>query len=230
MRVLVACEFSGMVSSTFRRYGCDAWSCDLLPTDGDVRYHIEGDVRDVLGDGWDLMIAFPPCTHLAISGAHVFKHKKEKQEEALKFVRTLLDAPIPHICIENPVSIIRSRIRRPSQIIQPFQFGHDAHKTTCLWLKKLHGLIIPHPSTWAKPRYVNGMKRWSNQTDSGQSNLGPSEDRWMKRARTYQGIANAMASRWCNIIPEEETAKPWFHKFSQTASPHNEEIVTLHNC
>jgi hypothetical protein len=189
MRVLVACEFSGVVRSAFAARGHDAWSCDLLPTEQPGQ-HVTGNVLDVLGDGWDLMIAHPPCTHLAVSGAHRFRFKAAEQAEALAFVRALLDAPIPRIALENPVSIISSRIRKPDQIIQPWMFGHPESKKTCLWLKGLHPLtptdVLPLPESG----------RWTNQTPSGQNRLGPSADRWKLRSRTYDGIAAAMASQW----------------------------------
>lgn len=136
MRVLVACEYSGTVRDAFRARGHDAMSCDLLPTDVPGP-HYQGDVRDVLGDGWDLMIAHPPCTHLAASGARWFHLKQQEQAEALEFVRLLMNAPIPRIAVENPVSVISSRIRKPDQIIQPWMFGHGETKATCLWLKGL---------------------------------------------------------------------------------------------
>ena len=136
MRVLVACEYSGRVRDAFAARGHEAVSCDILPTDVPGPHH-QGDVRDILGDGWDLMVAHPPCTHLAVSGARWFKHKQAEQAEALDFVRLLMAAPIERIAIENPVSIISSRIRRPDQIIQPWQFGHGETKATCLWLKNL---------------------------------------------------------------------------------------------
>lgn len=136
MRVLVACEFSGVVRDAFIAAGHDAMSCDLLPTDSPGP-HYEGDVRDVIDDDWDLMVAHPPCTHLAVSGARWFKDKQQEQTEALDFVRLLMDAPIPRIAVENPVSIISSRIRKPDQIVQPWQYGHGETKATCLWLKNL---------------------------------------------------------------------------------------------
>lgn len=139
MRVLIACEFSGIVRDAFIARGHDALSCDLLQSERPGP-HYQGDVRDILSDGWDLMVAHPPCTHLAVSGARWFKHKLREQAEALAFVQTLLDAPIPRLALENPVSIISSRIRRPDQIIQPWQFGHPESKTTCLWLKGLQPL------------------------------------------------------------------------------------------
>jgi hypothetical protein len=187
MRVLVACEFSGTVRRAFRELGHDAWSCDLLDAE-DGGEHIYGDVRQVLGAGWDLMIAHPPCTHLAVSGARHFHRKQVEQAEALEFVQTLMDAPIPRIALENPVSVISSRIRRPDQIIQPYQFGHPESKKTCLWLKGLNPL---------QPTAVMQMRgQWENQTPSGQNKLGPSPDRWKIRSKTYPGIAHAMATQW----------------------------------
>ena len=190
MRVLVACEYSGTVRDAFIRAGHDALSCDLLPTESPGP-HYQGDVRDILADGWDLMIAHPPCTHLAVSGARWFKDKQAEQAEALDFVRLLLDAPIPRIALENPVSIISSRIRKPDQIIQPYQYGHETTKTTCLWLKNLPPLV-PTDIVGKGARHV---------TKSGKSlpewyNLPPSPDRWKIRSTTYQGIAAAMASQW----------------------------------
>ena len=187
MRVLVACEFSGTVRRAFQKLGHDAWSCDLLPAD-DGGPHILGDVRQVLHGGWDLMIAHPPCTHLAVSGARHFHRKQAEQADALDFVRTLLDAPIPRIALENPVSVISSRVRKPDQIIQPWQFGHPESKKTCLWLKGLNPL---QPTDVLQDR-----GRWQNQTPSGQNKLGPSPDRWKIRSKTYPGIAHAMATQW----------------------------------
>jgi site-specific DNA-cytosine methylase len=192
MRVLVACEYSGVVSGAFRAAGHEAWSCDLLPSDiADNSWHYQGDVMDIIGKGWDLMIAHPPCTHLAVSGARWFKGKEQQQIEALAFVNALMQAPIKQICIENPVSIISSRIRKPDQIIQPWMFGHEATKTTCLWLKNLPLL---------KPTNIVG-KGARHVTKSGKSlpqwyNLPPSEDRWKVRSATFEGIAQAMAQQW----------------------------------
>jgi site-specific DNA-cytosine methylase len=180
MRVLVACEFSGVIRDAFRARGHEAWSCDLLPTEIPGP-HIQGDVLDVLGDGWDLMIAHPPCTHLAVSGARWFKEKRVEQAEALDFVRRLLDAPVPKIALENPVSIISSRIRKPDQIIQPWQFGHGETKATCLWLK---GLPLLQPTNVVEGR-ENRVHR-----------MPPSADRWKLRSVTYTGIADAMAVQW----------------------------------
>jgi site-specific DNA-cytosine methylase len=190
MRVLIACEYSGTVRDAFLARGHDAMSCDLLPTDAPGP-HWCGDVRDVLGMGWDLMIAHPPCTHLAVSGARWFDKKRDEQAAALDFVRLLMDAPIERIAIENPVSIISSRIRKPDQIIQPYEHGHEATKTTCLWLKGL-----PH----LKPSNIVG-KGARHVTKSGRSlpewyNLPPSADRWKIRSATFPGIAAAMADQW----------------------------------
>ena len=170
-------------------------SCDLLPTDVPGP-HYQGDVRDVLDDGWDLMVAHPPCTYLSVSGMHWTKRglrDPQLTEDALAFVRLLMDAPIPSIGIENPVSVISSRIRKPDQIIHPWMFGHDASKATCLWLK---GLPPLRPTSVVEPRIVNGRKRWGNQTDSGQNRLSPSPDRWKIRSETYSGVAQAMAEQW----------------------------------
>jgi len=197
MRVLVACEYSGTVRDAFIAQGHDAMSCDILPTDS-IGPHYQGDVRDILGEGWDLMIAHPPCTFLSVSGMHwTARGLRDPQltEDALDFVRALMNAPIEKIAIENPVSVISSRIRKPDQIINPFQFGDDASKKTCLWLKGLHPLT---PTDYIAPRIVDGKKRWGNQTNSGQNKLGPSDDRWKLRSITYQGIANAMANQWGN--------------------------------
>ena len=251
MRVLVACEYSGVVRDAFLAIGHEAMSCDLLPTEAPGP-HYQGDVRHVLrgwmpvqytadcdpdGDGWyrvwntctdscfcpgptqedemeyreidgvlfarpierpfwDLMIAHPPCTYLSVSGMHWTKRglrDPQLTEDALDFVRLLLNAPIESIALENPVSVISSRIRKPDQIINPWQYGHDASKKTCLWLKNLPPL---QPTEIIEPRIVNGRKRWGNQCDSGQNKLGPSEDRWKIRSATYPGIANAMANQW----------------------------------
>lgn len=186
LRILIACEFSGIVRDAFASRGHDVWSCDLLPTENPGN-HIQGDVIEVLSDGWDLMIAHPPCTHLAVSGAKWFKYKQKEQAEALDFVQALLDAPIPRIALENPVGVISTRIRKPDQYIQPWQFGNDASKKICLWLKNLPLL---------KPTRIIIKHRYANQTASGQNKLSPSPDRGKIRSLTYQGIANAMAEQW----------------------------------
>lgn len=193
MRVLIACEYSGTVRDAFVDKGHDAWSCDLLPSDTAGNHYL-GDVRDILNDEWDLMIAHPPCTHLAVSGARWFKDKQVEQAEALDFVRLLLDAPIPRIALENPVSIISSRIRKPNQIIQPYEYGHEATKTTCLWLKNLPPLM---------PTNIVGKGK-RHVTKSGKSlpewyNLPPSADRWKIRSATFSGIAEAMADQWGSL-------------------------------
>lgn len=198
MKILIACEYSGRVRDAFIRAGHDAMSCDLLPTDVPGP-HYQGDVTDVLHDGWDLMVAHPPCTYLSVSGMHwTTRGLRDPQltEDALAFVRLLLDAPIERIALENPISVISSRIRKPDQIITPYMFGHDASKKTCLWLKNLPPLM---PTSMVEPRIVNGKKRWGNQTDSGQNKLPPSDDRWKIRSETYQGIADAMANQWGSV-------------------------------
>lgn len=196
MRVLVACEFSGAVRQAFARVLTgpqdEVLSCDLLPAEDLSSQHVVGNVLDLLNRNseWDLMIAHPPCTHLAVSGARWFKGKEVEQADALELVRELMNAPIPRICIENPVSIISSHIRRPDQIIQPWQFGHPAAKKTCLWLK---GLPLLKPTN-VLPLPECGY--WENQTPPGQNKLGPSATRGQDRARTYEGIAVAMAQQW----------------------------------
>lgn len=181
LRVLVACEFSGTVRDAFRAHGADAMSCDLLPTEAEGP-HYQGDVRDVLIPGrWDLMIAHPPCTHLAVSGARWFRNKVQEQAAALDFVRLLLAAPVPHIALENPVSIISSRVRKPDQIIQPWQHGHGETKATCLWLVNLPPLV---PSNVVEGREGRVWK------------MPPSSNRWKERSRTFPGIGKAMAEQW----------------------------------
>jgi site-specific DNA-cytosine methylase len=180
MKVLVACEFSGIVRDAFRAIGHEAWSCDLLPTEREGP-HIMGDVLPVLNRGWDLLIAHPPCTHLAVSGARWFKEKQKEQKEALEFVRALLNAPIEKICIENPVSIISSRIRKPDQVIQPWQHGHGEVKATCLWLKNLPKL---QPSNVVEGRTARVHR------------MPPGPNRWRERSRTFTGVASAMAAQW----------------------------------
>lgn len=180
MKILVACEYSGKVRDAFRDKGHDAWSCDLLPTDVEGQ-HIQGDVLDVIHQGWDMMIAHPPCTHLAVSGARWFHKKRKEQQEALDFVSALLDAPIERIALENPISVISTKIRKPDQIVQPWQHGHGETKATCLWLKGLPKLEPTNVVSGRKPR-VHMMP--------------PSKDRWKLRSETYSGIAKAMADQW----------------------------------
>ena len=200
MRVLVACEFSGKVRDAFIAKGHNAISCDLLEAEGiNRKKHYKGDVFDLLSDGFDLMVAFPPCTYLSSSGLHWNKRvegRSIKTEKALDFVRKLLSADIPKVALENPIGCISSRIRKPDQIIQPYNFGEDASKRTCLWLKNLPKLIS---TIFYPPRITKeGKERWGNQTDSGQNKLPPSDTRAKERSTTYQGIASAMADQWSN--------------------------------
>ena len=181
MRVLVACEYSGRVRDAFRRCGHDAWSCDLLECEADPSWHYQGPVQEVLGRDWDLMIAHPPCTHLAVSGSRHFHRKQRQQAEALDFVRLLMEAPIERWCIENPVSIISSAIRPPDQIIQPWQFGHGETKATCLWLQNLPMLRSTDVVEGREPR-VHMMP--------------PGPNRWKERSRTFEGVADAMGDQW----------------------------------
>ena len=180
MRVLVACEFSGVVRDAFLARGHYAKSCDLLETDSPGPHYM-GDVMNIIDCGWDLLIAHPPCTHLAVSGARWFKDKLEEQEGALEFVQMLLDAPVERIALENPVSIISTRIRKPDQIIQPWMFGHGETKKTCLWLKNLP-LLVPTDVVDGREARIHRMP--------------PGVDRWKKRSITYSGIADAMAKQW----------------------------------
>lgn len=185
MRVLVACESSGTVRRAFRALGHDAWSCDLLPADDGSPYHLQGDVTPWLWAKWDLMIAHPPCTHLAVSGSRWFKYKVKEQRDALAFVNMLMSAPIERIAVENPVSVISSQIRKPDQIIQPWQFGHGETKATCLWLKGLPKLT--------PTKIVEGREARIHK-------MPPSPDRWKKRSVTYEGIAHAMAAQWGGTV------------------------------
>ncbi|MGA2669982.1 MAG: DNA cytosine methyltransferase [Dehalococcoidia bacterium] len=181
MKVLIACEFSGIVREAFKHKGHNAWSCDLLPTEIEGN-HIQGDVRNVLNDGWDMMLAFPPCTHLAVSGARWFKDKKQEQWDALMFVALLMTVPIEKIAIENPIGVISSRLRKPDQIIQPYYFGIAESKATCLWLKNLPPLIC---KTSGGEGIIDKVHREP-----------PGVDRWKNRSRTYLAIAEVMAEQW----------------------------------
>jgi len=192
MKILIACEYSGTVRRAFAALGHEVASCDLLPSDDDSRDHYQGDVFDLLKNNkYDLMIAHPPCTHLAVSGAAWFKAKRESgvQQEALKFVRRLMDTDIPKICIENPVSIISTQIRKPEQIIQPWMFGHTEQKKTCLWLKNL-------PKLTDTNNVYDEMMTLPRKDREKMHYLPPSPDRWKLRSKTYQGIAVAMANQW----------------------------------
>jgi len=213
LRVLVACEFSGVVRDAFAARGHEAWSSDLLPSETPGQ-HYQGDVRDILNDHWDLLIAHPPCTHLAVSGARWFKEKQSEQIDAILFFMQFAISNAERYCIENPISIMSSRWRKPDQIIQPYMFGEDASKKTCLWLKGLPNLqatgfveprlvccgeIVPNNDKYGCP-YCCGNKiakpRWSNQCNSGQNKISPSQNRAANRSKTYPGIANAMAEQW----------------------------------
>jgi len=182
MRVLIACEFSGIVRDAFSSLGHEAWSCDLLPSES-IGKHYQCDVAEILDKGWDLMIAHPPCTHLCVSGARWYKDKLPKQALALEFVKLLLNAPIEKIALENPVSIISTKIRPPDQIIQPWMFGHGETKKTCLWLKNLPKLV--------PTEIVSGRLDRVHFAS-------PGPDRWKVRSRTLGGIARAMAAQWGN--------------------------------
>ena len=190
MKVLIACEYSGVVRSAFAAMGHTAVSCDLLPSDKKQGWHVMGDVLPLLNQDWDLMICHPPCTHLAVSGARHFEAKRASgvQQEALEFVRLLLAAPIPRIALENPVSIISSKIRKPDQVIQPWQYGHGETKATCLWLKGLPKLRATN--------IVDGREARVHR-------LPPSPDRWKLRSTTFSGIAAAMADQWGNAAQAE---------------------------
>jgi hypothetical protein len=201
MKVLVACEYSGTVRDAFISMGHEAMSCDLLPTDVPGP-HYQGDVFDIINQGWDMMIAHPPCTYLCVSGLHWNKRvegRDAKTDEALEFVKKLLDVPIQRIALENPVGCISKRIRKPEQIIQPYEYGDDAAKKTCLWLKNLPKLRPTDRVRGRKVKTPSGkiVERWSNQCDNfGQDKTPPSPDRWKIRSKTWQGIADAMASQW----------------------------------
>ena len=184
VRVLIACEFSGIVKTAFQQKGHETWSCDLLPSEKGSLYHLQYDVKQVLDHNWDMMVAFPPCTYLCSSGARWWKDRQEEQSNALAFFTTLLTANIPLIAIENPIGIVSSKIRKPDQIIQPWMFGHGETKATCLWLKGLPKLT---PTNIVEGRFPKVHR------------LPPSPLRWMERSRTYPGIAQAMADQWSNI-------------------------------
>jgi hypothetical protein len=192
MRIIIGCEFSGVVRNAFAGHGHDAWSYDLLPSES-TGNHIQDDILNHLDDDWDLAIFHPDCTYLCSSGLHWNKRRPGRADltaQALAFVKKLMDAPIKRICIENPIGCISTRIRKPDQIIQPWQFGHPESKATCLWLKGLP-LLIP---TNALDLPACGF--WENQTASRQNKLAPCPDRWKSRARTYNGIAEAMSKQW----------------------------------
>jgi hypothetical protein len=220
MKVLVACEFSGRVRQAFRDLGHDAWSCDLLPSEDDSAHHIHGDVGAVLHDGWDIVIAHPPCTYLTGAAEWAYADpdferfpgvgyhqrvqpgtltgaaRRAARIEAIAFALTIWRCPAPRVCIENPVGVLSRELRSPC-IVQPYEFGDDASKKTCLFLRGLPWLV---PTDHVAPRMVNGKPRWANQTDTGQNRLSPGADRWKERSRTYQGIALAMARQWSDKL------------------------------
>jgi site-specific DNA-cytosine methylase len=213
LRVLVACEYSATVRDAFRKRGFDAWSCDLLPTEGDPRWHIQGDAIGLAYEQpWDLLIAHPPCTDLAVSGARHFAAKiaDGRQARALQFVQSLLDAPVKHIALENPVSVISSKIRKPDQTIQPWQFGHGETKATCLWISNLPRL---KPSNIVEGREARVHR------------MPPGPNRWKERSRTFQGIADAMAKQWGDFILGREAtdgpASPALDPFHSPEIPHD---------
>ena len=181
MNVLVGCEFTGTVRDEFRKKGHNAYSCDIIESEKDNQFHIQKDVRDLEHREYDLGIFFPPCTHLCVSGARWFKGKQKEQKEALEFIKYLMGLPIPKICIENPIGVISTKIRKPDQIIQPYQFGHGETKSTCLWLKNLPKLI--------PTKIVNGREQKIHL-------MSPGPNRSRDRSRTYPGVANAMANQW----------------------------------
>jgi len=183
-RVLVACEFSGVVRDALRARGIDATSCDLLPSDAPGP-HIVGDVLDHLDDGWGMMIGFPPCTHLAVSGARWWQDKRQEQADAIEFVHRLWYSPIPRVALENPVGILSSAWRRPDQIIQPWMFGHGETKATCLWLRGLPPLVATVFDPGREPRVHHEP---------------PGPDRWRRRSLTLAGVAEAMADQWGSML------------------------------
>lgn len=191
MLILVACEESQAVTIELRKRGHEAYSCDVLPcTGGHPEWHLQEDVLPLLNEDWDMLIAFPPCDHLAISGARWFKEKQAdgRQDRGIDFFMQFVEANCPKIAIENPIGIMSTIYRQPDQIIQPWQFGHPESKATCLWLK---GLPLLQPTN-----VLTRKGRWDNQTPSGQNRLGPSKNRSMLRSKTYPGIARAMAEQW----------------------------------
>lgn len=194
-RLVAGCEFSDVVAGEFRKLGHDAWSCDLLPTEGDSRFHIQGNIFDHLDDGWDAMIFFYPCTNMAVSGARWFKDKRQEQERDVQnFIRLAEYSGIGRIGGENPIGVLSTKYRKPDQIIQPHQFGHPEYKATCLWLKNLP----PLRETNKLPEPVRGSEEWKKWMRVHREPPGP--DRWKNRSRTYRGIAEAMAQQWGALI------------------------------
>lgn len=203
--LLIGCETSGAIRDAMRQAGINAYSCDLLPSDEPSPFHIQGDVFAVLAShAWDAGIFHPPCTYLSSSGLHWngrVPGRTEKTEAAIAFARRLMEVDLPHVAVENPIGCLSTRVRKPDQIIQPYQFGDDASKATCLWLRGLPKLA---PTGYYPPRIAKHkgklVKRWGNQTDSGQNKLPPSADRWKQRSKTYPGIAAATAQQWAPVL------------------------------
>lgn len=227
MKVLVACEYSGRVRDAFIKEGHHAMSCDLLPSESDKGSHYQGNVFDVIDGGWDLMIAHPPCTYLTCSaewayndpnfdkypnigyhqkikpGTLVGAERRQARTEAIDFVTALYNSNIPMVAIENPVGVLSREFKEPDQFIQPYEYGDDGSKKTCLWLKGLPTLNPTglYPPRLAKTKDGRGYAfRWGNQTDSGQNKESPGEDRWKIRSTTWQGWADAMASQWGKLM------------------------------
>jgi len=201
-RVLIGCECSGIIREAFRRRGVDAWTADYKGAEDGSKFHFQGDALWFVENDapFDLFIVHPPCQFLSSSGLHWNKRRPERAaqtEAAYRFATRCISAPIDRLCMENPIGCLSTRIRKPEQIIQPYQFGEDASKATCLWLNNLPPL---QPTRYIAPRIVDGRKRWANQTDSGQNRLGPSPERAADRARTYLGIAEAMAEQWTPLL------------------------------
>jgi hypothetical protein len=212
MRILIACEESDEVRSRFEKYGFDAWSCDLQPNRNPNAKHYQGNVFDIINDGWDAMIAFPPCTHLAVSGAAWFEQKRKdgRQQEGINFFMAMVNAPIKYIAIENPVGIMSKVYKPPTQIIQPYYFGDEAQKTTCLWLKNLPPLYhnstvnlfdsnITHVGKGESVIYKSGCKMPKWYADAWKL---PKEERSKLRSKTFPGIAQAMADQWSVFIKQ----------------------------
>lgn len=201
LKILVGCECSQVITKAFRDLGIEAYSCDLKPAEINPEWHLQMDLLIAMSGTWDLMIAHPVCTYLSSSGMHWTTRglrDPKLTDEAVEFTHKLLNAThIKHIAIENPVGVLSTRLRKPDQIINPYEFGHDASKKTCLWLKNLPKLV---PTNYIEPRIIGGKKRWANQTDSGQNRLGPSPERAAIRSKTYEGIGKAMADQWSKYI------------------------------
>lgn len=199
LNVLIGCEHSQVVAEQFHKRGHKVLTCDFLPAEKGLP-HYQGDVFDIINNGFDLGIFHPPCTFLCSSGLHWngrVPGRQQKTDEAVNFVKKLWAADIPGLVLENPIGCLSTRFMKPSQIIQPYEFGEDASKATCLWVR---GLPLLQKTKYIEPRIVNGKKRWANQTDSGQNRLAPSPDRWKERSKTYEGIAAAMAEQWAGNV------------------------------